>query len=85
VKNNCVLLSKKEDYINRDSKLKFICSCGRIGESSFSSFKLSRHCKQCGLDKYSKENHYCWKGGISPLHEYLRDKIYNWKRDSLIL
>ena len=29
------------------------------------------------------ENHYLWKGGISPLHNYLRYKINDWKRNSL--
>ncbi|MCD3232664.1 hypothetical protein IRP63_14855 (plasmid) [Clostridium botulinum] len=41
-------------------------------------------CKKCRYDKISGENCYMWKGGISPIHTFLRDKIRKWKQDSMI-
>lgn len=81
LERGCTLLSPYTDYKNMKSKLTFICKCGDTYTSSFASFKLSGNCRQCGIR--SKDKHYAWKGGISPLHEYLRKHICDWKNNSL--
>ncbi len=43
-KRGCVLLSKEEEYINADSILKFICSCGQVGEKTYKSFRKTPRC-----------------------------------------
>jgi hypothetical protein len=40
-------------------------------------------CTFCRYEKNSGENHYNWKGGISPLNYYLREHILKWKIDSI--
>lgn len=80
--NGCILLSEYEEYHNSESLLKFKCKCGNIDLKSFVSFKLTPKCSKCNI-VHNGNSHYCWKGGISPLHEYLRKTIYPWKIDSL--
>lgn len=54
-----------EEYINKRSKLKFICPSGHSGEISFNSFNKGHECKKCGYisagKKISGKNHYCWE------------------------
>jgi hypothetical protein len=37
----CILLSKQNDYKDKETKLKYICKCGAYHETSFASFKYS--------------------------------------------
>lgn len=46
-------------------------------------FNRNQGCKKCADERYSRENSYLWKGGISQLSDYLRDKIIPWKKDSM--
>jgi len=54
------------------------------------NFLKGKGCASCGGERidYSKRNYSkgsenaMWKGGITPLHNYLRDKISQWKIDS---
>ena len=81
-KHGCELLSNYVDYKNGASLLKFRCKCGEMDHKSLSAFQLTPHCKKC--NKIIKlENHYCWKGGVTPLHEYLRRHLNEWKRASM--
>ena len=41
-------------------------------------------CDYCRFDNRMGELNPLWKGGISPLHVYLRESIDKWKKDSLI-
>ena len=81
IKNGCELLSDYSEYSNNSSVLKFRCSCGNVDEKTYSAFRLIPRCKKCHKS-IRLENHYAWKGGISPLNEYLRKHIYCWKIDS---
>jgi len=61
-KYGCKLLSK--NYKSKNDKLKFKCSCGRIGHVSFSNFKkTNRHkcCRECWKKTFSGEHHYNWQ------------------------
>ncbi|MGE7840748.1 HNH endonuclease [Lysinibacillus sp. NPDC093712] len=42
---NCILLSK--EYINKNTKLEFICSCGERHSTTLSSFSKSLRCYNC--------------------------------------
>lgn len=75
-----------EDYENNLTPLNYIClKHSTLGEqtTNFANINNSVTCAKCKYDSISRENHYLWKGGISPLHNYMRDKISEWKRDSL--
>lgn len=65
-KNNCILLSKKEEYQNIRSKLKFICKCGRIGNKTFAAFRLTPYCRKCCIENCKRgKEHYAWIDGRS--------------------
>ena len=46
---NCELLSM--EYIASNRCLSYICSCGEISNTIFSSFLQGHRCKKCGRDK----------------------------------
>lgn len=48
-------------------------------EASWANLKKGKGCVKCGLEKNIKENHFNWKGGITPLHNHLRWTIKDWK------
>jgi hypothetical protein len=76
------LLSDK--YINNKEKLLIQCPEGHVFDTSFVHFKNTHSCKVCSLNGRSGENHYCWKGGIKPIYNYLRSKLYEWKKESIM-
>lgn len=79
---NISILSAR--YINSSSKLKCCClSCGNIWKATYSNLKKGRSCPICAKNKMKKEGHPMWKGGITPLHNYLRKNIGEWKQDSI--
>lgn len=83
---SCVLLSGEDEYKNNTSILKFRCNKHNtiIQQSSYQSFVSAKYgCYLCSIENRSGENHYYWNGGISPLHNYMRDKIVQWRADSL--
>lgn len=80
------LLLNLEDYQNNTTTLRYICLAHPeegVQETNYINIKRGRSCNLCRYESTSGENHYYWKGGISPLHNHLRDKINVWKRDSL--
>jgi len=86
INNGFTPLFNKDDYINNSQKLPCICNNHKdigIIYPTYADVNSGKGCMACGKDKISGENHYLWKGGISPLHNYLRYKINDWKRDSL--
>ena len=57
LKNNCKLL--ETEYINRYTKMKFLCENGHIRNSTFSSFSNGNRCGECsGNDKHTFESVY---------------------------
>lgn len=75
----CILLSK--EYKNVDEKLDYICVCGNKSSISLYEFMRGSNCRACGYKKYSGENHYNWKGGITPEEEKFRKskKYIKWR------
>lgn len=79
---NILILSKT--YINSYTKLE--CKC-KIDDyewgSPWSNLSKGHGCPECYIRNMSGENHHGWKGGITPLHIYLRTHILQWKQDSM--
>lgn len=85
---NYILLSKKEDYSGFHCNLKYLCPKHLdrgILEVSCSNLTWNKGCRWCGIDNKSKENCYCWKGGISSITNYLRGvpEVIDWKNKSI--
>lgn len=62
-----------------------LCKCLKHDlewEVSWANLKKGKGCVECGLEKNRKENHFNWKGGITPLHNHLRQTIKDWKKAS---
>jgi hypothetical protein len=48
-KCNCLLLSK--EFINVDTPLDYVCSCGTISKIAFKYFKKGQRCRKCSYNK----------------------------------
>ena len=69
------------DYVNAKTKMKFKCLvCGNTWMTVWGVVKSGSGCPECAKLKCKKENHPNWKGGITPLHIYLRNTIAEWKK-----
>jgi hypothetical protein len=87
-KRNFTLISS--EYVYCTEKLEFICNEHKEEGSQFLSwtqFNRGFGCKFCGYERISEhhkgENNPNWKGGTTPLHFILRDRIKEWKKNSL--
>ena len=57
--NQCQLL--ETNYINANTSMSYICSCGSESKIQFKHFKNGSRCYKCGLNKqkrFGSENHY---------------------------
>lgn len=85
-KDKNLTIHNVEDYESNITDLMFTCNTHQdlsIQITNLANTKTAMPCKKCAYELISGENHYYWKGGVSPLHNYMRDKISEWKRDSL--
>lgn len=82
---NCVLL--EEEYINANTKMSYICTCGSESLISFSKFKNGQRCKKCATIKHADKNrlsyeyvcNYINSQGyelVSPRYENIRGKLH---------
>jgi hypothetical protein len=80
--SGCVLL---DEYKKSSIPMRYICSCGKESKISWNNFSKGRRCKECGLSKRSKENHYCWNKDREKHKEDLkfRQRCYKLVRMSL--
>jgi hypothetical protein len=65
---NCELLST--DYKNTENKLKYICSCGNIWETSFGKFMVGQRCKTCRYEKMKNKR----KQNYDDVYNYFKDQ-----------
>ena len=79
---NLILID--DDYKNDTLPLRYICKNHRnkgIQTITFSSLKVSDFgCKYCAIEYRAS---LMSKGGVTPLHNYLRERINSWKEDSI--
>lgn len=83
--NNCLLITKENEYNSSSGKIKVKCQCGDIYKTTFMYFKFEnkRQCNKCGRSKISGENSHLWRGGASSDNTIIRgSKEYRkWKLD----
>jgi hypothetical protein len=81
-------LIKDFEYKSNKTELNYIClkhiELG-IQITDYANISRAKTCRSCIFESITGENHYLWKGGVSPLHNYLRCKIGDWKKESLKL
>lgn len=81
---NFTLLISEEEFVNSNIPLPCICN----NHPNIIQYKPRKRvtegfgCRLCADENNRGENSPTWKGGISPLQNYLRDKIKKWKIDS---
>jgi hypothetical protein len=83
-KRGYTLVSKA--YKRNSIPLEYICNKHKaegIQTITYSDLQQHKGCYYCGVEARTGENCYCWKGGISPLGDYLRTHIQQWKVDSM--
>jgi hypothetical protein len=85
---NIKVLSSEIKIQNNRTKTFVKCKCN-IHNYSFESrmsnlFEGKNGCIHCQKEMRARENNPNWKGGITPIHNYLRNKIYQWKQDTFI-
>lgn len=82
VNPNVLVLDKYESYHKP-----MLCRC-LLHEiewtPSYGNLIKGKGCPVCGSDKNSRENHFGWKGGVSPIYNYLRGEIRSWKKETII-
>ena len=74
------------EYKNTRQAIKCYCNKHGIEFKPLADSLLSgiHGCPKCTKEATTKENHYCWKGGISETRKYLRRKMYDWKKQSMM-
>ena len=61
--NGCVLL--ETEYINSQTKMKYICICGRTHRISFVKFKQGQRCKKCAIERNSGKKNYNYNPNLT--------------------
>lgn len=81
IDSNIEILSN--EYKNNKSKLKCRCKIdGYEWNTTWMSLQQGCGCPMCSINSKKGESNINWKGGITPLHNYLRHVITPWKIDS---
>lgn len=72
-------------YKSNNQQLPYICTKHpqEVQYTTYANLRKIKGCKFCMIENNSRENHYNWHGGVSALTNHLRDKINDWKRDSM--
>lgn len=65
-------------------KVWWLCKdCGHEWESTINNRNKGNGCLRCYNKRICGEGNHRWKGGITPLQQYLRTHLAEWKKDSL--
>lgn len=80
---NYTLLST--EYTNAHEKLEYICNTHNDYKQyiTWNDFQQGKGCKYCDLDRKRGSTNPNWKGGITPLYNYLRNELKEWKLESM--
>lgn len=80
-------LSPFEIFYNSPLKVWIECPNGKHEDSYKEVRDITRRnsgCLKCSYISNRGKNNYNWKGGVSDLRAFLRDKISGWKKDTMI-
>lgn len=74
-----------EEYLpNSGQKVWWVCKeCNYKWETRIADRNKGDGCRKCCIKNMTGENNHNWKGGVTLLHIFLRDKISMWKKESL--
>lgn len=77
-----------EVYITNATHIKYICNNHKdvgVQTTTWMNLNDGKGCKHCAYDSISGENHYNYKGGITPLQNRVRDSIMKseWRKQSI--
>lgn len=82
------LISK--EYVKNNFDLEYICLNHKqhgVQTISYANFNEGHGCYYCGRERMTDgqkgEKSHFWRGGITPLSVFMRDKTVKWKIDSL--
>jgi hypothetical protein len=73
-------LCLSDSYVTDQSNMLWQCSNGHRWEATPANVKRGKWCAICALRKGDNNNK--WKGGITPLSNYLRNNMKKWKKES---
>jgi hypothetical protein len=83
----CEFICFPNGHSNAKSLIKYFCEKGHLNEKSYSQFQRGHICKRCSGEKladlFAGASSSNWKGGLSPLHNFLEKRIIFWKKDSM--
>jgi len=75
---------RENTYINSSEKMECFCKkCSTTFYAAWGNLSQSKGCPQCAIINRSGKNNHNYNGGISTLNEYLRNRITEWKKDSM--
>ena len=72
-------------YVNSQTELKYVCTCGNVAFTNFARITMGHRCEKCAISRRSGEKNHMYDEGQTPLVIHLRDRIGQWKRDSMKL
>ena len=87
VKNPLIIIRFDKDEYYSYEKIQIQCS-KHDGENKRTTtirklITQNFNCKKCSDESITKEGHYLWKGGVSPVQNHLRGDLSEWKMKSL--
>lgn len=61
--HNCTLL--ENSCKNSSTLMKYICSCGNVGKTTFNNFQQRHRCKKCAIKRIKGKNHYNYNPNLT--------------------
>lgn len=77
------ILNMNIAYENGSTIFSVRCPNNHTYDTTVANFRIGYRCKRCAYDNNTGELNYGWKGGITPLHNRMRERINPWKQDSM--
>lgn len=71
------------EYKNNCTNLIWNCPMHGNFKMTWAGIRSGCSCQKCICELRSGENNHKWKGGITPLHNYLRTHMSKWKTETL--
>lgn len=89
--NNCdgyVILDVFRRYEEKSNNLYVYLKCPNINHEPYAVswnnfYSRGDRCHRCFYDNNTGDNHPLWCGGVTPLYNYVRNNLHQWKKDSV--